>query len=76
MADYSVLETPNGTMIKRMSDGAVIPIDAANRDYQAYLDFIGTGNTAAQAPVSVLFADNTFADDPWQTMTTQKGLPT
>ena len=34
---YEVIESDFGTMIKR-SDGAFIPIDPANSDYQAYLN--------------------------------------
>ena len=34
---YEILDTPSGDQIVFRSDGACIPIDAANSDYQAYL---------------------------------------
>jgi len=33
-----------GERIKRISDNAFIPLDAANTDYQKYLEWIAEGN--------------------------------
>ena len=35
--------------IKRISDGAWIPFDNQNRDYQDYLSWVAEGNTPAEA---------------------------
>jgi hypothetical protein len=37
------------TSIKRVADGAVIPMDPDNTDYQAYLKWLEEGNTPLPA---------------------------
>lgn len=46
MADYKLT---NGTSIIRTSDGAYIPTDDRNTDYQAYLAWVADENTADAA---------------------------
>lgn len=41
---YKIDATPTSTTVIRLSDGAFIPFDPANTDYQAYLKWLDEGN--------------------------------
>jgi hypothetical protein len=45
----STLKNVNKPSIKRLSDGAFIPQDPDNTDYQAYLKWLEEGNTPEPA---------------------------
>lgn len=42
-------KTNTQTYVKRISDGAFIPFDNANADYQEYLEWLSEGNTPEEA---------------------------
>ena len=41
--------TSNTNMVQRVEDGAFIPFDPTNKDYQAYLKWLAEGNTPLPA---------------------------
>ena len=48
---YKLTQPIDGEMrvILRISDGACIPLDEDNRDYQEYLEWLSEGNTPEEA---------------------------
>lgn len=50
---YQYISNEDGTnvvdVIRRKSDGASIPFDLANTDYQEYLEWVAEGNTPEEA---------------------------
>lgn len=49
---YSLINSPSSgaQFVRRDEDGAMIPMDDANRDYQDYLAWVAAGNAATPAP--------------------------
>jgi hypothetical protein len=45
---YKLIVRPLETNILRVEDWAVIPMNEANSDYQAYLAWVAEGNTATE----------------------------
>jgi hypothetical protein len=49
MIMYKLSPSPREEFVTRLSDGAQIPFDPANTDYQAYLRWCEEGNTPTPA---------------------------
>lgn len=47
-----ILGQTESTTIKRLPDGAFIPMDEQNTDYQAYLKWLEAGNTPEPADIA------------------------
>lgn len=51
-SEYQLMPEPRGLEMQtvlRLSDGAFIPFDGGNRDYQDYLEWCAAGNKADPA---------------------------
>ena len=52
MSEYKLFKidaSPIATTVIRLSDGASIPFDPANKDYRKYLEWLAEGNTPEDA---------------------------
>jgi hypothetical protein len=51
--EYKLVKNVDGTVsttqVQRISDGAFIPFDPENTDYQEYLEWVAEGNTPEPA---------------------------
>lgn len=45
---YKLYKSQFGNILVRLKDGASIPFDEGNVDYQAYLAWVAEGNTAEE----------------------------
>lgn len=46
---FDTMKNTNANCVKRLTDGASIPFDPDNTDYQAYLAWVAEGNTPLPA---------------------------
>ena len=63
----------NGSTIIQRSDGANIPADPANADYQQYLAWVAAGNTPDPAPVPPVVVPAAISR--WQAMQVMLATP-
>lgn len=47
---YEIFEVPGWKAIRRLSDGAIIPMDTDNTDYQEYLAWLETNKPQEEQP--------------------------
>lgn len=78
--EYQLVATLPGTpmqTVQRMADGAFIPFDPANRDYQIYLQFLeegGVPDPAAEAMTPAWLAEGN-EPDPAPSLPVQQSEP-